>query len=433
MLIIDDPTKTLNWAAYETRELKKRLSGFYPETELEIDIISDENISKLKLLNALREKNIIHFIGHSVEKKGRSGLLTGKNSILSTAEIEKSHISPELFFAHSCKSAHSVAGAFLKSGVKNFVGCRDDVLESPEVIDFAIKFYENVLNGMPIGRSFYHGMYKNNSADLLSLNYVLFANPKNIIEKKDINSRRSFIKQEEVLNLYPYPVSESYRLFLYHLREGNYKEAFCAIERFLFEILRFFSFFIISELKRYSLLSDILTEQLKNPGIYEWKSFLYAGLSELVNLRQDMEFPSIATAFYLQKESVEKCISWMNDFNKEEAGNEDYFEVITVCQYLCENLMLDLGFITSYDIYYFLDEGINNEYSILSLSGCYKKVILKEIHESFEKGDVIVYNSLTSEEVCSLKDFFRVTQKEGKYCVSVLKSIDAANAEYAEC
>lgn len=410
MLIIVDPTGTLAWANFEMENLKSKLIEKLPSTELKIEVISSKNLSKLKLMNTMRGQDIIHFIGHSIEDKEdieNSGWKIGNDKLLKVREIAKSNISPVLVFSHSCKSANSIASAFLEAGVKHFVGCRHDVLESKHVIEFASKFYEDIFSSIPIGKAFKDAVFRNKQSNILSFNYVLYSNPKkSFVTFQSSSKAKSYIKPEEVLKLYPYPISETYRKFLVAQKKKNYKLSFEELSTHLLYIIKFFSFFALEELHRHSIDIENLSDILEHPTLKHWKEFLYKGLSELINLRQDLEIPKIAAVFYLQKENIEKCIDWINEYYSENLSESEIFDLITVFQYLVETLVIDLSFITRYELFYFLDDGSDGVYNVINLRGTDKKIIEKELNEIYESHQTILYDPIEGNMVLDLSGYF---------------------------
>ncbi len=438
MLIIVDPTGTLKWADYEAGELEKQLKGKFSNDELVIEILSNKEIAKLKLLNAMRGKDIIHFIGHSVDDETteeNAGWKIGKEKLLKAREIENANISPVLVFSHSCKSAGRIARAFLKTGARHFIGCREDVLEIKSVVNFVSRFYYSALNGHSLGRSFADSMHKYNKTGLLSFNYVLFSNPKLSIQTFNVETgKKTFLKPGDVIKKFPYPVAETYRRFLVAQKKNRFDLCIQELENTLLWTIRLFSYIIIKDLKRHSLFDNFLKEKLSGEDINSWKDFLYSGLSGLINLRQDLKIPDVAKVFYLQKENIEKMLGWIEKFDSGNYEDEELPELIIVFHYLLDSLLMDLIFITRYDLLYFIDDGIDKIFSVIDLNSAVVKQREIEIHENIEKQSVILFDIAEERKVLDLSEFISVTNNDGDFiagfmsCMSngkpVIKSID---------
>lgn len=427
MLIIVDPTGTLKWAPIEAEELTNNLMKKFSSSELVIDIVSDPELNRLKLINRIRENDMVHFIGHSVDDENdsdNSGWKMGQGKLLKTGEILKSNISPALVFSHSCKSAGSIARAFMGSGVRHFIGCRHDVLETKNVIDFASLFYSLVFAGNTIGKAFHTATVKNKQSHLLSFNYVLYSNPKQpVLSFEGESGKKSFLKGEDVIRLFPYPIALAYRDFLIAERKIDNKTAFEKLSGLLFEIIRFFSFFIIAELKNHSLLTRKMCEMINETEIFTWKEFLYNGLSELINLRQELEIPQIASIFYLQKENIEKCLTWIKEYQGNGLHPEESPELIVVYEYLLEQILLDLEFITYYEFYHFLDDGIDNVYKIISFKGIEKKELEVEMAGIFNFGNTIIYDSIEAQMIFDLSSFVEFNREKMEFSINIEKFI----------
>jgi len=156
ILIICDPSGTLEFAEKETAILKEFLLSRFSNSELKIEVIRTEEIPKLKIIDSMKNADIIHFIGHSFDTGiiEETGWKIGKNKILSAKEIAGSGIKPWLVFSHSCKSAGSIAKAFLQTGVKNFVGCRFNLLDTQEITNFMTDFYDKIFSDIPVSKAF---------------------------------------------------------------------------------------------------------------------------------------------------------------------------------------------------------------------------------------------------------------------------------------
>ncbi len=434
MLIIVDPSATLEWAEHEAKELEKQLKNKFTSEELVVEMFTNKEITKLKLMNKMRGKDIIHFIGHSVDEDNENaGWKIGKKKLLKVREIENANITSVLVFSHSCRSAGRVAKAFLKTGVRHFIGCRQDVLETEDVISFVSRFYNSVLHGHALGRAFTDAMHKYNATGLLSFNYVLFSDPKLSIQTFSVETgKNSFLKPEDVIKKFPYPVAETYRKFLVAQKKKRFDLCARELENALLWTMRLFSFIIITDLERHSLLGKNLQNKIKHSDIYSWKNFLFSGLAELINLRQELKMPEIAKVFYLQKENIEKMLSWINKFDTGDFEDEELPEFITVFHYLLDSLLLDLIFITRYDFLCFLNDGYDRIYKVAELKSANIKEKEIEIHEHIEKDKVILFDPVEESFVCDMSDFIKCENKNGKIIARFMKSKDKNEIQFEE-
>jgi CHAT domain-containing protein/tetratricopeptide (TPR) repeat protein len=166
LLIISDPKESLPAAVEETESL---IDALDLHTHLEVEIIGGKRATKLEVLSALSEFEIVHFAGHSRfdhTDSGKSGWVL-HDGILTSAEISKISNPPLLVFSNSCQSAatqrwdnpHSfgqaslgIGSSFLLAGVRHYVGALWVIHDAGSAM-FASAFYQRLLQGGTVGES----------------------------------------------------------------------------------------------------------------------------------------------------------------------------------------------------------------------------------------------------------------------------------------
>jgi CHAT domain-containing protein/Flp pilus assembly protein TadD len=194
LLIICDPTESLPAAFEETESLAEALDQ---QTHLQVEIIGGKRASKLEVLSALSEFEIVHFTGHSTfdpADSGKSGWLL-HDSILTTAEIGKISNPPHVVFSNSCQSAATqrwdssnslgqaslgIGSSFLLAGVRHYVGALWVIHDSSSA-RFAGTFYRRLIQGRTIGEALFCARTENpeptSSEALMATGYVHYGRP----------------------------------------------------------------------------------------------------------------------------------------------------------------------------------------------------------------------------------------------------------------
>ncbi len=109
MLIIADPTEDLENAQKEGEMLFSILSQKVPSQQLELEFIGGKQVTKLKLLSLVKDKDIIHYSGHLhfSDDPLENGWLLSDGKVLKAREIKSTGIATELVFSNSCMSVKS--------------------------------------------------------------------------------------------------------------------------------------------------------------------------------------------------------------------------------------------------------------------------------------------------------------------------------------
>ena len=103
MLIIIDPSETLKHAQKEAELLSSILEN---ETDIKIELIGGRHANKLHLLKEMKDKGIVHFIGHSFYDENhpeKSGWIL-KDGFLTSEEMSRMDRPPLIVFSNSCQS-----------------------------------------------------------------------------------------------------------------------------------------------------------------------------------------------------------------------------------------------------------------------------------------------------------------------------------------
>jgi tetratricopeptide (TPR) repeat protein len=202
MLIIIDPTESLKYAQHEAESLCAILDD---NLNIEIELIGGRQADKLSLISEMRNKDLIHFIGHAFfdEKNPEKSGWILKEGILTSQEMGRMDTSPLLVFSNACQSAATnnwetgylyekktfgIGNGFLLSGVQNFIGPLW-VIHDKGSVRFASKFYKELIIGESIGKSLQKAkkdMLKEREAgDLLWASYIHYGDPATTIATKE--------------------------------------------------------------------------------------------------------------------------------------------------------------------------------------------------------------------------------------------------------
>jgi len=193
MWIITDPTNNLPSAVHEGKNILDLFDMDADEVPA-IDIRLDPQISKDQLLEQIRDYDIVHFAGHTdYESKDPTdmGWLLSCGT-LTARDIEKMAGGPplpSLVFANTCQSvtlsswekqnrSFDLAGAFMLSGVRHYIGTFWDIIDEPSS-HFSHHFYSYLYLGQPIGEAIHFARQKLIEAgeDTCWTSYLLYGDP----------------------------------------------------------------------------------------------------------------------------------------------------------------------------------------------------------------------------------------------------------------
>lgn len=159
LLLIVDPTESVAEALAECESLAARLTR-YPR--LAVRVMQGRQIRKLELLQALRDSDLVHFIGlthFDIAQPERSGWQLA-DTVLTVSEFSRLTNPPLLVLAHADQAsgtvrqppALQVGRGFMLSGIQHYLTpCAS--WHGVEFASFAADFYHHVLQGASIGNA----------------------------------------------------------------------------------------------------------------------------------------------------------------------------------------------------------------------------------------------------------------------------------------
>jgi len=219
LLIIIDPTESLKHAQDEAESLCSILED---KPNIEIELIGGRQANKLSLVSEMRDKDIIHFIGHAFfdeKSPERSGWIL-KEGILTTQELGRMETSPILVFSNACQSGATanwdtgylfeekvfgIGNGFLIAGVQNFIG-PFWVVHDEGSVRFASNFYRGLISGESIGTSLqiakHKALKKSELGDILWASYIHYGDPAAKIVSGEIEDLNE-VKKEHKLTIFP--------------------------------------------------------------------------------------------------------------------------------------------------------------------------------------------------------------------------------------
>lgn len=194
LLIVCDPTESLPAAVEETETLLEILDQ---EESIKVEVLGGQHATKLEVLAALSEFDLIHFAGHSVfqpSNSKESGWLL-HDGILTTEEMSKISNPPLLVFSNSCVSAQTsrwdvlnslgqaplgIGGSFLMAGVRHTIGALW-VIHDRSSAQFAGRFYSHLFACKTIGEALFVAKGDDaaglDAAHLFGAGYVHYGKP----------------------------------------------------------------------------------------------------------------------------------------------------------------------------------------------------------------------------------------------------------------
>lgn len=198
MWIIANPRGDLDIAEAEGLKVFKdmaRMNG--PETI--IDPVLDGDATPETIRERLKDYDFVHFAGHvdyDPENPAASGWRLSQNHF-TAADIDRmagGASMPALIFSNACQSARTEAwewtetapkhsfglgNAFLRAGVKHYVGTSWEVMDEPSSY-FAHEFYEQIRAGRAAGkavRTARTNMTKQYGPNICWISYILYGDP----------------------------------------------------------------------------------------------------------------------------------------------------------------------------------------------------------------------------------------------------------------
>lgn len=197
--ILADPVGDLKNARFEGQKIFDTLCESNQKKQTIIPSL-DSNVSADSVIKKLMNYDLIHFAGHAdynEQHPDQSGWrLSGGN--LTSGDIDglsAAGLMPFLIFSNACQSARTdewespsasyntsfgLANAFLRAGVKHYVGPFWEITDKPGSL-FAVEFYKQFCAGKTVGeaiRETRQTMKESLSDDMCRFSYLLYGDPR---------------------------------------------------------------------------------------------------------------------------------------------------------------------------------------------------------------------------------------------------------------
>ena len=383
VLIIADPTEDLDWARQEGEGLLESLNADVSSDRIDVELLTGPRLGKLELLEAIRNRDIIHYAGHLHydPRQKESGWLLPEGKILRAREIEKMGSLPGLVFSNSCMSMpdhlrrqeligeenganegklfNHLAGAFLRAGIASYIGTSWEIRDSDHTFEFALQFYRSLFEERSVGEAMFdarkHARQQFPINDLTWAAYNLHGNPLTRIfrsgNRRTFDASRNILTSRKILQQYPYPISRLYKRFL-DLQDEPDSDShimLSSLSRCFFHTLGICGSILFSNLESLKIRLPGLDHTL---DFNAWTNEIYEGLNKVHSLGVELTAPGLVESFFLHRDNIEKLLKWSQSLS-EEAGAPDAYMV--TFQYLFDNLLTDLSFLGRYRMVYLKD------------------------------------------------------------------------------
>ncbi len=382
VLIIADPTEDLEWARLEGEGLFDSLNAEISPDLLDVHFLAGSRITKLGLLNAIKDRDIIHYTGHLYydANQQESGWLLAGNKVLRAREIEKSGCSPFLVFSNSCLSSplsggsaatpadgapdvfrfNDMAGAFLKAGIGNYIGTNWEIEDNVKTLEFSLNFYRSMLEVKSLGEALYEARSKArhsySSSDITWANYVLHGNPMARIfrqgKRRTFDASRNAFNARRVIENYPTPVAHEYDRFRaigdveFHPQDGlealilSFEHTMLVVGALTFGNYRFLT------------LRGVLPEREDPCTLSFWIEKIYECTSNMRSLHIDISVTGVMECLYLHRDSIFKLLRWTDEYRRGAITGPAVGTHFITYQFLFDNLLTDLAALSRYRIAY---------------------------------------------------------------------------------
>ena len=399
MLIVSDPTEDLDWARREGEELFEALISEVNADRLDVQLLSGKRVTKLNLLAALKDRDIIHYAGHVKfsSDPGERGWLLHGDRILKAREIEMAGFSPDLVFSNSCLSSavqaggpemegdsgryfNDLAGAFLKAGIQNYIGTNWEIKDNPGTYSFALQFYRSIFEEKSVGEALYDARQycrrSYQSFDITWANYVMHGNPMIRIfrspHRRTFDASRNVLMVRRVLDEFPTPVANRYSDFMESDEaDRSPLQAFELILRVFESVLTISGAFIFGTARLNDVKSSFPTPA--DPvGLYRWTEICFETLSSLHALKIQIHPVGLRDTLFLHRDTIFKLLEWRKEVLAGQVPMEILPSYVVTFQYLVDNLLSDLTVFRKNILHYLLPGEENNA---LVLHGSGEEVI----------------------------------------------------------
>ena len=204
-LLMADPQGNLPSAYSEGMKLR----DLFDEHEDMIEAsLASSNIAREYFRQHLRQYDLLHYAGHAFynqEDPAKSGFLLSDGCLTAADIIALAGRKPfpSLVFSNACGSGQTeewqiregyqnvfgLANAFLKSGVRHYLGTFWDIQDEPGQL-FAVTFYERLLEGQPIGEAIRQArrelIAKFGPENIIWTSYMLYGDPTTVYCRQEV-------------------------------------------------------------------------------------------------------------------------------------------------------------------------------------------------------------------------------------------------------
>ncbi len=434
VLIIADPTEDLEWARREGEGLFESLNAEQSADRVDVQLLSGRRITKLGLLNAIKDRDIIHFCGHLFHgnQPQESGWLLADEKVLRAREIEKAGLSPHLVFSNSCLSSpvagpaeggedprfSDLAGAFLKANIGSYIGTNWEITDSNHTLDFAMDFYRAIFEEKSVGEALFEARRLSRrerpAYDLTWANYVLHGNPMSQVYhsagRPTFDASRNELNQQRILESYPSPVASSYGAFLEASEEttpagARLRLLVDAFEKTVFTV----GSLVFANYHQLKLKGALPTEE-SPVNTRAWLESLFGCVRGMRHLSYELAAPGLLESLSLHQESLHKLLAWA-ERSAAEVDPEGQEILLVTFQYLFDNILSDLAVLGRHRFLYVFPNGEDavvlqgpGHDSILLMTDGGQSNLLEQIERN--RGRVCFWNS-SRNQILSLHEFMR--------------------------
>ena len=455
LLIVADPTEDLPWAAKEGEGLFETLNAEVSPDQLDLQFMSGRHITKLALLNAIKNRDIIHYAGHVHydREEQESGWLLSGGKVLRAREIEKVGALPGLVFSNSCLSLsggedptgtggsrlNDLAGAFLRTGICNYVGTHWEIRDSSRTFDFALNFYRAIFEERSVGEALFearqHARRSYPADDLTWAGYALHGNPLARIFRS--RARRAFDASRNELNAlrvteqFPQPIAQAYLGFQEVPDDGRHQsDLFAELIATLDATLSVVGALVFGSHRHMNLRTG--APPTGGPvGAEEWVRALYVCSDAIRMVKKEIAAGRVLEYLYLHRSSIEKMLVWRAEFLAGAISDSDLDSHLVTFQYQLENLLADLSALGRYPLLYIPRSGDE----VIALNGPRPRRMAlmpaefeePELREQAEacRGQVCFHNT-SRRLLIGLADFLKYDPSEDKFRLPLVAAGESA-------
>ncbi len=381
MLIIADPREDLDWARREGEMLFEHLGAFVSPKKINLTLIGGKTVTKLNILNAILDKDIIHYAGH-LHYSGNpdeNGWLLSDGKILYAREFKMSGAQPKLIFCNSCLSARAdqhvadaswyahFAAAFIRAGRTSYVGTNWELPDRQPTLEFTTQFYDHIFQGKSLGESLQqsrsHAREHFSLNDLTWASYLLMGNPMQTVFRADSllpDVTRNMLEAEDVIAHYPYPIAEAFekfhKIFVAKSEKGQSggEESLKALFYLFSQCLFFLTGLVLSNYRIFNFPKPIA---FPFPNVDKSLAALFSALGAIRAIKAHPLAVNLLETLYVHKENLEKIANLRKKYRGGAVKEADFETYTITVQYLMEALLIDLDFLRHYGFYLIVEPG----------------------------------------------------------------------------